>query len=563
MKRTIQRLWSPRLFPVVLVAALLLALWAAGTAGADRRPSPLRQGSTPQMVNYQGIVKVNNNPYDGTGYFKFAIADASTGDGTTNYWANDGTASGEPGTSVPLTVDQGQFNVLLGDTSLTGMTQSIEPSDVNHDPTYLRVWFSQTGAGGSFEALGPNQRLASVPYALLAPDHDHFGEAWSGSSAIGLRVNNSTTNGHALFGYATASTGQTNGVRGRSDSTQGKGVRGLATAPTGTTYGVYGRSESTDGTGVYGYASASTGNTYGVYGRSDSDWGMGVYGYAADGYAVRGETDGFGGTGVYGWAAASTGDTYGVYGRSESDQGIGVCGGALALTGTTYGVHGWSDSTDGAGVHGAAWAQSGTTYGVYGVAKSDHGYGGFFVNTSGNLLAANDWWTTSDLEFKVDNDGDVYADRAYYCGLGSGCFNSGTGADVAERIDAIQTLEPGDVVEIDPDHAGLFRLATTPFSSAVAGVVSSNPAVTMGNSFDPEDDNWNDDRPLLALVGIVVVKASAENGPIAPGDLLVAAATRGHAMRGGPNPPIGTVIGKALEPLDQGTGLIQMLVMLQ
>jgi hypothetical protein len=34
-------------------------------------------------------------------------------------------------------------------------------------------------------------------------------------------------------------------------------------------------------------------------------------------------------------------------------------------------------------------------------------------------------------------------------------------------------------------------------------------------------------------------------------------------MRAGTNPPIGSVIGKALEGLENGTGVIQLLVMLQ
>jgi len=34
-------------------------------------------------------------------------------------------------------------------------------------------------------------------------------------------------------------------------------------------------------------------------------------------------------------------------------------------------------------------------------------------------------------------------------------------------------------------------------------------------------------------------------------------------MAAGETPPVGTVIGKALEPLEEGTGLIQMLVMAQ
>ena len=74
----------------------------------------------------------------------------------------------------------------------------------------------------------------------------------------------------------------------------------------------------------------------------------------------------------------------------------------------------------------------------------------------------------------------------------------------------------------------------------------------------------------LAVVGVVPVKASAENGPIRPGDLLTTASTPGHAMRAEPMTvngvtfyPSGVIIGKALEGLEKGTGVIRMLVMLQ
>jgi hypothetical protein len=171
----------------------------------------------------------------------------------------------------------------------------------------------------------------------------------------------------------------------------------------------------------------------------------------------------------------------------------------------------------------------------------------------------------ADPEFRVSNDGTVYSDGSFNCGLGSGCFNTGVGADVAERIDASEALEPGDVVVIDPDNPYHFRLSGTAYSTLVAGVVSTDPAITMNNDDLADNDTGErtDDRPLLALVGQVPVKASAGNGPIAPGDLLVASATPGHAMKAGPNPPVGTVIGKALEGLDAGTGVILMLVTLQ
>jgi hypothetical protein len=272
--------------------------------------------------------------------------------------------------------------------------------------------------------------------------------------------------------------------------------------------------------------------------------------------------------GVYGYAPKT-----GIYGLAVE---TGVMGHSYGHQGGRAGVYG--ESVVGVGVRGTS-----TSYhGVYGESKGGSGHGGHFANTqtgfSSNQVGvwAGSYWgnvieghevnasgNSVDRVFRVDWMGNVYGDGRYYCGESSSCWNSGTGADVAERIDAIDALESGDVVEISPDHPGHFRRARTAFSRAVAGVVSTSPAMTMGNDFDPEKEDWNDDRPLLALVGVVPVKASAENGPIVPGDLLVASSTPGHAMKADPNPHVGTVIGKALEPLDDNTGVIQMLVMLQ
>lgn len=43
----------------------------------------------------------------------------------------------------------------------------------------------------------------------------------------------------------------------------------------------------------------------------------------------------------------------------------------------------------------------------------------------------------------------------------------------------------------------------------------------------------------------------------------MASATPGYAMKAGPNPPVGAVIGKALEGLDTDTSVILMLATLQ
>ncbi|MBI1742946.1 T9SS type A sorting domain-containing protein, partial [Candidatus Acetothermia bacterium] len=105
--------------------------------------------------------------------------------------------------------------------------------------------------------------------------------------------------------------------------------------------------------------------------------------------------------------------------------------------------------------------------------------------TSGDLLRlTNPSAPTGPTVFRVNSSGTVYADGSYNCGLSSGCFNAGTGADVAERIDTSDKLEPGDVVELDPDRSGYFRKSRSPISRLVAGVVSTAPAVTLGNNFD-------------------------------------------------------------------------------
>lgn len=70
--------------------------------------------------------------------------------------------------------------------------------------------------------------------------------------------------------------------------------------------------------------------------------------------------------------------------------------------------------------------------------------------------------------------------------------------------------------------------------------------------------------------GITQVKADATLYPIAKGDLLVTSSSLGYAMKAQPRVvdgvPIyisGTVIGKALESLEAGTGTIKVLVMLR
>jgi len=111
-QRNENRLEISRFYPLIVVAILVIVFWAFGAAGAQSGDAPLGPQSAPSMLNYQGIVKVSGSPFTGPdGYFKFAIVNAVTGDGTVNYWANDGKVSGEPNLSITQAVRDGLFNV--------------------------------------------------------------------------------------------------------------------------------------------------------------------------------------------------------------------------------------------------------------------------------------------------------------------------------------------------------------------------------------------------------------------------------------------------------------------
>jgi hypothetical protein len=151
---------------VVLTVIILLAVLpgSAGPIGA--------QSGAPTVVSYQGQVTVGGTPFTGTGYFKFAVVDASGG---TVYWSNQPMVGGQPSGAVSLSVSNGLFNVLLGDTSLPKMS-ALPATAFDGTARYLRVWFMEDG-GSSFIQLSPDRRIAAVPYALQAEEAKNAGTA--------------------------------------------------------------------------------------------------------------------------------------------------------------------------------------------------------------------------------------------------------------------------------------------------------------------------------------------------------------------------------------------------
>ena len=120
------------------------------------------EGDVPKLLNFQGRVSVDGQPFTGTGQFKFALISL---DGLTTYWSNDDTSvnGSEPSSGVAVFVRDGIYSVVLGG---SGMTPIPETVFTNNSDVSLRVWFNDGTYG--FEQLEPDQRILSVGYAVRA-----------------------------------------------------------------------------------------------------------------------------------------------------------------------------------------------------------------------------------------------------------------------------------------------------------------------------------------------------------------------------------------------------------
>jgi hypothetical protein len=338
-----------------------------------------------------------------------------------------------------------------------------------------------------------------------------------------LSVVGSNANGAVITGSNIATTGAPSAVLGIVGAPSGSGVYGNATstASGASAQGVSGQSAAPNGVGVNGVSTSTTGTGIGVTGSS---LGTGVFGFttATTGYA----------SGVLGISGASSGS--GVDGVGTGVNGIGVEG-----TSPYWGVEAFNGTCNSSGCTPAA------------------GDAGIFITASGgnilvgNVASASNNWTTV---FRVDS-------------TGKGFFDGGTqtgGADFAESVAVIKEFshhEPGDLLIVDTTGKRQLKLSSEPYSTLVAGIYSTKPGV-LASSHEMGEAAANEIP--LSIVGIVPCKVSAENGPIEPGDLLVSSSTPGHAMKGTDRARmLGAVVGKALEPLSGGKGVIQVLVTLQ
>jgi hypothetical protein len=134
--------------------------------------------------------------------------------------------------------------------------------------------------------------------------------------------------------------------------------------------------------------------------------------------------------------------------------------------------------------------------------------------------------------------------------------------DLAEWVTVRGSADPGTVVVIQEGAIDEVEPAHKAYDMGVAGVISGKPGIVLGEA--------GQGKATVATAGRVKVKVDASKAPVKVGDLLVTSDRSGFAMRSEPveiagvriHRP-GTLIGKALEPLEKGEGEILVLLSLQ
>ena len=130
------------------------------------------------------------------------------------------------------------------------------------------------------------------------------------------------------------------------------------------------------------------------------------------------------------------------------------------------------------------------------------------------------------------------------------------GADVVEKINSDDNIQPGEVILIDPTDPNKAMRSTKSYQRTAIGVVSGAGGVKHGVELAQE--GALDGNIAFAIAGRVYVKVT---GQVQPGDLLTSSDIPGKAMAAiDREKREGAVIGKALTPVND-EGMVLMLVM--
>ncbi len=152
--------------------------------------------------------------------------------------------------------------------------------------------------------------------------------------------------------------------------------------------------------------------------------------------------------------------------------------------------------------------------------------------------------------------------NAHFNGIVTGTEIRATYQDVAEWVPSRNDIEPATVVVLDEILGNGVKPSDRAYDTTVAGVVSLRPGISLGEGGAGKEQ--------IATTGRVRVKVDATAAPIRVGDLLVTSDKPGYAMKSIPldiagvsiHRP-GTIVGKALETIENGEGEILVLLSLQ
>ena len=591
---------------------VLAAVFGSGTLYAQ----------VPPLVNYQGRVAVGSVNFDGTGQFKFALVNST---GSTTYWSNNGSSvnGSEPTAAVSLPVIKGLYSVLLGDASVPNMT-AIPSSVFTNTDVRLRVWFNN-GVNGS-QLLAPDQRIAPTAYladgavtttkiaggavtstqiatgavtgnqiALNSVDASRFAVAGAPVTGQVLGYNGSgltwTAPGGGVFSlngtsayYNGGSVGiGTNSPQTKLDVVTATGALGFSHTDGTTRVGSYIGGSSSGATGgwlgtITNHAlhffvnngqpalTVTTASSIGI-GTSSPQAKLHFYDPASvtDLIETGGGTNSWAqikyknasGEWVTGTSRGFQGDAYYIDRPGNSpiefllspngNLGLGIVPQAKL------------DIYDAGSVSERITTGGGTN--AYTQIQFANGNGQWDIGTSRNFNN-DDFYIArqgaATNAFSIETNGDAFLQGTLSCKV-----LTIRGADVAEPFDiAERDLPKGTVVVIDEKRRGGLKRSTNAYDRRVAGIVSGANGINSGIILS--QPGVNEGGQNVAISGRVYVQADATNDPIEPGDLLTTSDTPGHAMKvRDPRRAQGAVIGKAMSALEEGSGMVLVLVTLQ
>jgi len=437
-----------------------------------------------------------------------------------NYQGKLTDSAGEP-LSGTYTMTFRLYEVASGGTALDTDSHSVEVTDgllntdIGFDQEYFdgrALWVGITV--GIDPEMSPRQEFKPVPYALsLRPGAviNKLVAKTSDDYSYGVSVD---TSGEYGFGVLANTSGDNSpGVWAFTTGNNSWGVWAF-TMGLNSSFGVLASTmgDNSDAIGANTLGDHSPGVRAETYGDDSDGFRTKTYGNAS-----------------YGFCA----DTYGKYGRGFDVDTHGDDSNGISID--TFG-------DNSAGV--SAWTHGDSSPCVFAVTSGDDSQGVLAGSDKSDAIYADT--ERSDHKYGVRTPDKM-------CAMSYDTDSS----DIAEYFPVTEDPEPCTVMVIDPTGGCRLRASTKAYDTTVAGIVSTAPGVALGTN-----ESGNEGEQLIAIAGRVPCKVDASYASVKPGDLLTTSDTLGHAMKA-TNPEIGTILGKALEPLDSGTGVIEVLVTLQ